>query len=368
MAYTTLFQTVFDGGDFDSASFAGNVYGSTDQGGGGLTFNDPPLTGNEKIWWIENGKRVESAGPNGENVFDCSDAGDPVITSLGLVPGEIGTRKEFDMRPTVDGPFTIEWDQFFSQTYWDLNGQYAQLFWIGSDNNHGSSQSGVIFGEDVVFIEMFGTSGYAFEWGTEHYEPHATLNGFVSPDNFGLTPTFSIDNQWRTMKLVVVPGTTTGAPDGLGGKGTLSVSSDGSIRLYSKLSSEPASAYVLEFELVNKPIVINRNDSTADGVNYGKGINFANPTTVGAVTNIHVYWGTLEEEEEFVGSFSAGVNTDVVVDRGVAFGLDGGTHIHDEEGTLAVWGDVAFHTLPTSDPGVAGQLWNDAGVLKISAG
>lgn len=29
---------------------------------------------------------------------------------------------------------------------------------------------------------------------------------------------------------------------------------------------------------------------------------------------------------------------------------------------------VIFNNLPTSDPAVAGQLWNDAGALKISAG
>jgi len=29
---------------------------------------------------------------------------------------------------------------------------------------------------------------------------------------------------------------------------------------------------------------------------------------------------------------------------------------------------VIFEFLPTSDPSVAGQLWNDSGTLKISAG
>ena len=29
---------------------------------------------------------------------------------------------------------------------------------------------------------------------------------------------------------------------------------------------------------------------------------------------------------------------------------------------------VSLTALPTSDPGVAGRLWNDAGTLKVSAG
>lgn len=35
---------------------------------------------------------------------------------------------------------------------------------------------------------------------------------------------------------------------------------------------------------------------------------------------------------------------------------------------LFATGDVVFSNLPTSDPVVAGQLWNDSGTLKISAG
>lgn len=29
---------------------------------------------------------------------------------------------------------------------------------------------------------------------------------------------------------------------------------------------------------------------------------------------------------------------------------------------------IVLPNLPTADPGVAGQLWNDAGALKVSAG
>jgi len=38
-------------------------------------------------------------------------------------------------------------------------------------------------------------------------------------------------------------------------------------------------------------------------------------------------------------------------------------------GTVTIDGTtVVISDLPTSDPGVAGQLWNDNGVLSVSAG
>jgi hypothetical protein len=36
--------------------------------------------------------------------------------------------------------------------------------------------------------------------------------------------------------------------------------------------------------------------------------------------------------------------------------------------TLSASGVVILSGLPTSDPAVAGQLWNDSGVLTVSAG
>ena len=36
--------------------------------------------------------------------------------------------------------------------------------------------------------------------------------------------------------------------------------------------------------------------------------------------------------------------------------------------TVTATGAVIFSGLPTSDPTVAGQLWNNAGVLNVSAG
>lgn len=36
--------------------------------------------------------------------------------------------------------------------------------------------------------------------------------------------------------------------------------------------------------------------------------------------------------------------------------------------TIASDGGITFHNIPTSDPGVAGEIWNNSGVLNISAG
>lgn len=36
--------------------------------------------------------------------------------------------------------------------------------------------------------------------------------------------------------------------------------------------------------------------------------------------------------------------------------------------TITATGAVIFSGLPTSDPTVAGQLWNNSGVLNVSAG
>jgi len=36
--------------------------------------------------------------------------------------------------------------------------------------------------------------------------------------------------------------------------------------------------------------------------------------------------------------------------------------------TITATGAVIFSGLPTSDPSVAGQLWNNSGVLNVSAG
>lgn len=45
-----------------------------------------------------------------------------------------------------------------------------------------------------------------------------------------------------------------------------------------------------------------------------------------------------------------------------------GSNLTWDGSTLTVNGDVVLSGLPTSDPLVAGQLWNNLGVLTVSAG
>lgn len=70
-----------------------------------------------------------------------------------------------------------------------------------------------------------------------------------------------------------------------------------------------------------------------------------------------------------VDSLTVGVDQVVIDETGVngdvnAGNLDAGT------GTMLVstGGSIVLVGLPTEDPSSAGQLWNDAGTLKISAG
>ena len=62
-----------------------------------------------------------------------------------------------------------------------------------------------------------------------------------------------------------------------------------------------------------------------------------------------------------------------VSDNGLYIGDGGGTQFIDLSRNLTVnnaniSGTVIIPNLPTSDPGVAGQLWNSSGDLKVSAG
>jgi hypothetical protein len=65
-------------------------------------------------------------------------------------------------------------------------------------------------------------------------------------------------------------------------------------------------------------------------------------------------WGKNEYEQDTFG-FDAYAGTGQVAGTFTA-------------GGLVVTGTVNFSALPTSDPQVAGQLWNDSGTVKVSAG
>ena len=60
--------------------------------------------------------------------------------------------------------------------------------------------------------------------------------------------------------------------------------------------------------------------------------------------------GPVKSDNGFVGNVTGGVTGAVAAT------------------TLSASGAVTLSALPTTDPAVAGQLWNDAGTVKVSAG
>lgn len=58
----------------------------------------------------------------------------------------------------------------------------------------------------------------------------------------------------------------------------------------------------------------------------------------------------------------------LATDEGTAtFGNGSGSKLYFENGVMRVEGSWYWHG-PTSDPHVAGRIWNNAGTLKVSAG
>ena len=60
--------------------------------------------------------------------------------------------------------------------------------------------------------------------------------------------------------------------------------------------------------------------------------------------------GPVKSDNGFVGNVTGGVTGAVAAT------------------TLSASGAVTLSALPTTDPAVAGRLWNDAGTVKVSAG
>lgn len=58
----------------------------------------------------------------------------------------------------------------------------------------------------------------------------------------------------------------------------------------------------------------------------------------------------------------------VVSDNGFTGAVTGNVTGNVTAVTITATGAVIFSGLPTSDPTVAGQLWNNSGVLTVSAG
>ena len=67
-------------------------------------------------------------------------------------------------------------------------------------------------------------------------------------------------------------------------------------------------------------------------------------------------------------TFSGPVKSDNGFEGDITGNVTGGVAGAVAATTLSASGTVTLSALPTADPLVAGQLWNDAGTVKVSAG
>lgn len=310
------------------------------------TWTDAPITGYPEVWLMELVARVTSAGPSGENILRSTTAVDSVNSGFGI--GGVGalTRGQWDMNPSVAGNFTLRWDQEFRTDYWDRV-HYAQLVFLGQDFDH-SEDAAVDFGSDFVFIELNQTSGYGFTWGV-NLRNRVSAGAFISGSTLfaNETASFSVDNSWRTLKLVVVPSTVTGSFAGDGTIGSGSVASDGSITLYSKLSNDPDSAFVQEFSETGLSFAVNRYETTAGHTTYARGITFGEATFVGGITNIYAYF----DSGAIRGSWAIGEGVTVTATNAIALSVDGNTNTLSTPNLVKVFGDFEV-TGTATIPGV----------------
>jgi hypothetical protein len=298
------------------------------------TWTDAPISGYPEVWLMEDVLTVPGAGPNGEIAIRAQAASSSWASGIGF--GGMGalTRGQWDMNPAIAGNFTVEWDQEFRTDYWDVS-DYAQLIFIGQDFDH-NQDAAVDFGSDFVFIELNQTTGYGFTWGVKRaFED--TGSGFSSVET-NEAASFSVDNTWRTLKLVVIPSTVTGAFAGNGTIGSGSLAADGSITLYSKLSTDPSSAYVQEFSLTGLKFAVNGYETTSGHTTYARGITFGEATFVGGITNIHAYFDA--PVVQIKGSFVFGADGTLTSTRTILANLDGTTRTVNRPGTFYIGGDL----------------------------
>ena len=67
-------------------------------------------------------------------------------------------------------------------------------------------------------------------------------------------------------------------------------------------------------------------------------------------------------------TFSGPVKSDNGFEGNVVGNVTGGVAGPVAATTLSASGTVILSALPTTNPAVAGQLWNDTGTVKVSAG
>lgn len=216
----------FTTGDFTTASYAGDVFESSDFGGG-----DTPITGYGEFGYLEDVKRVLGTGPNGENVVDTRGAYGPPASNDYAVSQvtafAVGDRPDgqYDCRGAGTGIRARCWAKLLVDMMVDVG--YAEpmnLFGGGPTGTDPGYNNTVFAG---VWMSSAGTA--AFNWGVRYRKVNGTVSGasgsFTGPSDMA-------DDAWHKIELRVKPATVTGAFSGTGFVGSASVATDGEIRVF----------------------------------------------------------------------------------------------------------------------------------------
>ena len=114
-------------------------------------------------------------------------------------------------------------------------------------------------------------------------------------------------------------------------------------------------------------ITIVGDDSTGTAINLGEDFQIAGGTGITTAASGTVLTVTASEDQ-IVNSLESSDSSEIIVKDAMSVqGTLSATSITGTSMTIS-GGTVIFKSLPTSDPAVAGQLYNDSQTLKVSAG
>ena len=248
-----------------------------------------------EIDYLERVQTRDGQGPSGERIVDTYQANpDYSIGAVSLVNFGPETGGKWDVRGG-DG----------NGTYYDLD----VLFGAAVEADSGNFSYAISIGHNS--LNMF-----ALRVALTEGKLYVEENGSEVEAGFGA---ISADDAWHTLRVFLSPSSDDGS------------TADGIIRVWIKDSTAAASTYSLLFEKTDSfiwspgdPFLVNRIWLGRFGLL---------PTT-----NLHLYYGEEDAVETIRGSFVAGETTTVNVSRAVAFGLDGATNVHSDEGVRKTFG------------------------------
>ena len=265
-----------------------------------------------------------------------------------------------DLRPNVsgasyNGTSTYRWSNVASVDG-DFSGDVAVDGYItGGASGHAISLASTLLAESQLRTSTGGGTVFAWGWSGSQAYSYFTTTLFPSIDNnkdLGMTT-----NRWRTAYLY----------DG-SFSGNLISETGGSYKLYNLGTEGDADTEYLEtswnvsntlrFDIKSTGTGVVRNLNIYSGGSYLQ-LNNSNSTLV---------LGTTASQLNVDNSYFRFNKTLYGSTTGVELGTSGFRfgNVYSVDGDFS--GNMTLSNLPTSDPAVAGQLWNDSGTVKISAG